>query len=197
MNPPKNTNHRHYKSSFIINTAIGTLMLLLSAASYVLEVLYPALRGTLAWWFMFTAVVSLFIASLHYSKYLSLMGTNTAAAQPANFRRTSTVRWFGLPLYDICFQQDPNNPRMPAIAKGVLAVGVRARGVVAAGVEARGVFAFGVLSIGVVSIGVCSIGLVLAGGTLALAPIAFGVQAIGLVAAGVSAIGWKVLFSVG
>src|SRR2546427_10090070 len=92
--------------------------------------------------------------------------TNTTS-QPRTFRRTSTTTWLGLPLYDIRFEQDPADPRMPAIAKGVIAIGGRARGVIAAGIEARGVLAFGVFSIGVIRVGGASLGL-LAGGGLAL-----------------------------
>ena len=72
MNTPQAQNPRGYRLSFIINTAIGGLMLLLSAASSILESLYPQLHGTLAWGFTCSAVICLFIASLHYSKYLSL-----------------------------------------------------------------------------------------------------------------------------
>src|SRR6266511_30418 len=123
---------------------------------------------------------------------MSAMTTTTPSS--TGFRRTSTRTWLGLPLYDIRFEQDPTNPRMPAIAKGVVAVGGRARGIIAAGIEARGVLSFGVVSIGVISVGVA------AGGLLAVAPFAFGVSAIGVVVGGVQAFGWKVwkvLFSVG
>ena len=72
MNTPQTQKPRGYRLSFIINTAFGGLMLLLSAASSILEAAYPQLRGTLASGFILTAVLCLFIASLHYSKYLSL-----------------------------------------------------------------------------------------------------------------------------
>jgi hypothetical protein len=72
MNTPQTQNPKGYRLSFIINAGIGVLMLLLSAASYIFESIYPQLRGTLAWGFLWTAVLCLFIASLHYSKYLSL-----------------------------------------------------------------------------------------------------------------------------
>jgi hypothetical protein len=73
MNPSNTTpNPNGYRLSFIINAAVGGLMLMLSATAYVLEILHPQLRGTLAWGFMFTAVLCLFISSLHYSKFLSL-----------------------------------------------------------------------------------------------------------------------------
>lgn len=72
MNTPQTQNPRGYRLSFVINTVIGGLMLLLSAASFVFESLYPQLRGSLEWGFTWAAVLCLFIASLHYSKYLSL-----------------------------------------------------------------------------------------------------------------------------
>ena len=69
MNTPKTPNPKSYRLSFIINTLIGSLMLLLSAVGFILESVHPQLRGTLAWGFTWTAVLCLFIASLHYSKY--------------------------------------------------------------------------------------------------------------------------------
>jgi hypothetical protein len=72
MNKPQTQNPKGYRLSFIINTAIGGLMLLLSTAGYVFESLHPQLRGTLSGGFTGTAVLCLFIASLHYAKYLSL-----------------------------------------------------------------------------------------------------------------------------
>jgi len=59
----------------------------------------------------------------------------TTDGQPAGFRQTCTVKWLGLPLYDIRFEPDDTDPRMPAIAKGVLAIGGRARGIFALGLE--------------------------------------------------------------
>lgn len=47
-------------------------MLLLAAVGFILESLFPSLQGALAWGFLMTAVVCLFIASLHYSKHLSM-----------------------------------------------------------------------------------------------------------------------------
>ena len=122
-----------------------------------------------------------------------------AITQPKTFRRTSAVKWFGLPLYDIYLPAQTGDIKSleEATARGVFAVGISAKGIVAIGVLARGMFTFGVGSFGILSVGVCSISLLLAGGTLAIAPIAFGVQAIGIVVGGVSALGWKVLFSVG
>src|SRR5712664_4084047 len=102
-----------------------------------------------------------------------------AIADAQGFRRTSQIKWFGLPLYDFYFPTQIDNIKSldAATARGVLAVGLSAKGIIAIGVLARGVFAFGVGSLGVVSLGVCSVGLLIAGGTLAIAPFAFGVQA--------------------
>ena len=72
MNMSSKQNPRGYRLSFIINTAVGALLLLLSATGGVLEGLFPQMRGTLAVGFLWPAIVCLFIASLHYSKFLSL-----------------------------------------------------------------------------------------------------------------------------
>ena len=72
MKTPHPENPRGYRLSFIIHSAIGGLMLLLSAAGFIFESVYPQSRGMLAWGFIWAAVLCLFIASLHYSKYLSL-----------------------------------------------------------------------------------------------------------------------------
>ena len=57
--------------SFIWGTAIGGLMLLLSAVAYIFEIIYPAVRGTLIWGFFMPAVLMFFLASLDYSRYLN------------------------------------------------------------------------------------------------------------------------------
>lgn len=72
MNTTPATKPKSYRLSFMINTVIGTLMLLLSAVGVIIEAIFPQMKGSLAWRFMFAAVPSLFIASLHYSKYLVL-----------------------------------------------------------------------------------------------------------------------------
>ena len=46
-------------------------MLLLSVVAYIFEMVYPAMRGTLVWGFVFPAVLLLFLASLDYSRYLN------------------------------------------------------------------------------------------------------------------------------
>lgn len=56
----------------MINTAVGGILLLLAAIAEVFEGLSPALRGQLVWGFVPATMVCWFIASLHYSKYLSL-----------------------------------------------------------------------------------------------------------------------------
>ena len=65
-------NTRGYKLSFIINTAVGGILLVLAIIAGVFEGLFPALRGQLVWGFVPAAMVCWFVASLHYSKYLSL-----------------------------------------------------------------------------------------------------------------------------
>ena len=72
MNVPQTNNPKGYRISYMINGAIGFAMLMLSAVAYILEIIFPTLRGTLTWGFMFPAVFCLFISSLHYSKYLNL-----------------------------------------------------------------------------------------------------------------------------
>ena len=63
---------RGYKLSFIIFTAGGGFFLLLATVAGVFEGLFPAVRGQLVWGFIPTAMLCWFMASLHYSKYLSL-----------------------------------------------------------------------------------------------------------------------------
>src|SRR6185369_8645356 len=87
----------------------------------------------------------------------------TTDGQSAGFRHTCTIKWLGLPHYDVRFEPDDTDPALPAIAKGVLAIGGRARGIFALGLEAQGVFLFGVLSRGVFSGGILSIGVLSVG----------------------------------
>ena len=70
--PPKIENPRSYKISFIINTVAGGFALLLAFVAGVFEQLFPAMRGTLVWGFVPAVMIFWFIASIHYSKYLSL-----------------------------------------------------------------------------------------------------------------------------
>ena len=72
MNTPQFGNPRGYKLSFIINTAVGGILLLLAVIAGVFEGLFPALRGQLVWGFVPATMICWFVASLHYSKYLSL-----------------------------------------------------------------------------------------------------------------------------
>jgi hypothetical protein len=72
MNTPSTRDARRHRLAFIIDTLSGGLLLLLSVASYIFEMYFPAIRGTLVFGFMLPAIISLFIASLHYSKFLSL-----------------------------------------------------------------------------------------------------------------------------
>ncbi len=119
------------------------------------------------------------------------------------YRRTSRLKLIGLPLYDIWFGRDPANPKGPATAKGVLAVGYVAKGVVAMGHVASGCLTFGILSVGVLAFGVITTGLlgvgvinlalVAATGAISLAPHAFGVVAVGSTASGLFALGLEIL----
>jgi hypothetical protein len=59
---------KRYRLSFIVNTGVGAFLLFFSAIGYVLEHVYPALRGELAWGFLWPAVICLFVASLHHAK---------------------------------------------------------------------------------------------------------------------------------
>ncbi len=66
------TTARSYKLSFIINTIVGSFILLLAVAAGVCENLFPDFRGKLVWGFLPGVMVCWFVASLNYSKYLSL-----------------------------------------------------------------------------------------------------------------------------
>jgi hypothetical protein len=59
--------------SFIINTVVGSLLLLLGIISLVVEFRVPLLRGDLALGFLPGAVICLAIGVAHRRKYLSLM----------------------------------------------------------------------------------------------------------------------------
>jgi hypothetical protein len=72
MNTPQDQNPRGYKLSFIINTGVGGVLLLMAVVAGACEGLFPALRGQLVLGFVPAAMICWFIASLHYSKYLSL-----------------------------------------------------------------------------------------------------------------------------
>ena len=72
MTTTQTQNPKSYRLSFIWLTSIGSFMLLLSLVGNVLESIFPQMQGTLAFGFLFTAIVCLFVASVHYAKYLSL-----------------------------------------------------------------------------------------------------------------------------
>ena len=61
-----------FKLSFIIYTIAGSLMLLFAMVAQVFELVFSPVRGQIAPWFIVPAMICWFIASLHYSKYLSL-----------------------------------------------------------------------------------------------------------------------------
>lgn len=209
MNTAQAESARGYKLSFVINTVAGALLLLLGITGAVLGIFLPIFRGSLTWEFFMPALVCLSIGFAHRMAYLNLTRGIDTVIETKTFRRTSTTRLLGLPLYDIYIPAPSEEFKSidSATAKGILAVGLSAKGIVAIGVLARGIFTLGVGSFGVVSVGVGTVGLLLAGGVascsllvavgvLAVAPYAYGVLAIGYVAAGVLAIGRKILFSV-
>lgn len=72
MNTPQTQNPRNYRISFLINTIVGGIALLLAIAAGIFEQLFPSMRGKLVWGFASSTVICWFIASLHYSKYLKL-----------------------------------------------------------------------------------------------------------------------------
>ena len=72
MNTTENNEVAKYKTYFIIECIVGGILYLLMTAAFVLETIYPALRGGLAWGFVSTVIISSFWASIHYAKYLSL-----------------------------------------------------------------------------------------------------------------------------
>jgi hypothetical protein len=61
-----------FKLSFIINTIAGSLLLLFAMVAQVFELVFSPVQGQIAPWFIVPAMTCWFIASLHYSKYLSL-----------------------------------------------------------------------------------------------------------------------------
>ena len=71
MNTSQTQNPRGYKLSFIINTAVGGILLLLGIIAGVFEGVFPSLRGQLVWGFVPATMICGFIASLNYAKYLS------------------------------------------------------------------------------------------------------------------------------
>ena len=62
----------NYRLSFIINTVAGSCCLLLAIVGTVLEAVFPVLHSSLAFAFLWPALICWFIASLHYTKQLSL-----------------------------------------------------------------------------------------------------------------------------
>jgi len=72
-------------------------------------------------------------------------------------RNTSSVRLFGLPLYDIALGRDPETGRA-GHAVGILAIGQLASGIVAIGAVAQGVLAIGAVTIAFVPVGAVAVG---------------------------------------
>lgn len=75
------------------------------------------------------------------------------------YRKTSTVRPFGLPLYSIAMGADAEKGERRGHAAGWIAIGDVATGVIAVGGIARGVIAVGGIAVGLFAVGGCSLGL--------------------------------------
>ena len=73
-------NAKAYRRSFIINTAIGGLMLLLAIVAQFFEAFFPALRWELVWGFVPGTLICWFIASLHYAKYAAMVSAERPRA---------------------------------------------------------------------------------------------------------------------
>ena len=99
-------------------------------------------------------------------------------------RRTSSVRVWGIPLYEIAMGPDPVTGQMRGHARALFAFGDIATGVLAFGGLSQGVIAIGGVAVGLVAIGGCAFG-VLAG----LGGVATGWYSLGGVAMGVRPIG--------
>jgi hypothetical protein len=108
-------------------------------------------------------------------------------------RKRSSLRVWGVPLYDIAFGPDPEKGELHGQARGVFACGDRATGFFAVGSYARGIIAVGLAAVGVFAFGVGSVGPVacgaMAAGLFAVGGVPVGVVAIGGVSAGWVAVG--------
>ena len=60
------------RRGYLINQTIGVGCLLAAAVGHVLESLYPNLKASLSFGFLFTAVACLYAASISHAKYVSL-----------------------------------------------------------------------------------------------------------------------------
>lgn len=110
-------------------------------------------------------------------------------SRPARIRKKSSVRVFGLPLWEIARGPDPKHGEDRGHARAIFAVGDVADGIVAVGGIARGGLTIGGISLGVLSLGGVSISLLAAVGGVAIAPLAYGGAAVGAVAIGGAALG--------
>jgi hypothetical protein len=108
-------------------------------------------------------------------------------------RKRSSLRMWGMPLYDIAIGPDAKTGERSGHARGVFACGDRATGVIAVGSFARGIIAVGLATVGIFACGVGSLGLVSCGagaaGLLAVGGVPVGVVAIGGVSAGWVSVG--------
>src|SRR3569832_2367864 len=79
MNSSSVQSSKAYRRSFIFFTVVGAVMLLLAIAAQIFEALFVPLRGQLVWGFLPACLICWFIASLHYSKYLSLTASSQSS----------------------------------------------------------------------------------------------------------------------
>jgi hypothetical protein len=108
-------------------------------------------------------------------------------------RKRSSLRMWGMPLYDIAIGPDAATGEVRGQARGVFACGDTATGIIAVGYFARGIIAVGLAAVGVFAFGVGSLGLVSCGagaaGLLAVGGCPVGGVAVGGVSAGWVAVG--------
>jgi hypothetical protein len=112
-----------------------------------------------------------------------------SVARPTRIRKRSTIRVFGLPLWEIARGADPKHGEDRGHARAIIAVGDVADGIVAVGGIARGGVTIGGISLGILSLGGVSVSLLAAVGGVAIAPLAYGGAAVGAVAIGGAALG--------
>jgi hypothetical protein len=106
------------------------------------------------------------------------------------FRRESTRKLLGWPLWSIAVGPDLEKGELRGHARGIIAIGDMATGGLALGGFARGLIAVGGMAIGLISFGGCAVGVLMAFGGLALGAIAVGGGAVGAIALGGGACGY-------
>src|SRR6266404_3056485 len=131
MDAPQTKIQKDYRRAFILNAVFGGGFLLLFGIASYYEMLYPRVRGTLAWCCLIPSIINLSVASFSYSRYLHAKSCGEESEPQRPYRRTSRVSLFGLPLYDIYVPGPTDDFKNldAATARGVLAVGMAAKGV--------------------------------------------------------------------